>query len=191
MGPRLIVGLGNPGTRYEQSRHNVGFWFIDALARRAHTPLRQEAKFHGEVGKLPQGCWLLKPLTFMNRSGTAVAAMARYYRLAVEEILVAHDDLDLPPGTVRLKRGGGAGGHRGLMDIIAHLGDNAFYRLRLGIGHPGRREDVVSYVLSPPSPEQRASILSAIDKALDAMPLILEGAWEKAMHRLHSKEHGH
>ncbi len=186
MGPRLIAGLGNPGTSYARTRHNVGFWFIDTLSARTHTPLRREAKFQGEVGRLPGGCWLLKPLTFMNRSGASVAAMARFYRLPPEALLVVHDDLDLPPGTARLKRDGGHGGHRGLMDIIAHLSDQGFYRLRLGIGHPGHKAQVVDYVLSPPPPEEREAILAAIDRALDTLPLILQGAWEKAMHRLHS-----
>ena len=187
----LIAGLGNPGADYAATRHNAGFWFVDALAAAHGASLRAEAKFHGELGRAAVGgrdVWLLKPTTFMNHSGQAVAAVARYYKLAPEQILVAHDDLDLPVGTARLKRGGGHGGHNGLRDIINHLGSRDFLRLRLGIHHPGDSKAVVDYVLGRPSAADREAIEDAIARALDVMPLVVSGDLERAMNRLHSAQ---
>ncbi len=183
----LVVGLGNPGPDYDQSRHNAGFWFIDRLET---APLRKEARFHGLTGECEIGgrrCRLLKPQTYMNRSGRAVAAMLAYYRLSAAQLLVVHDEIDLPPGAVRLKRGGGHGGHNGLRDIITALGgEKDFQRLRIGVGHPGERSQVVDYVLHRPSKSDRQVIDEAIDDALDALPLAVNGDLEGAMHRLHS-----
>lgn len=186
---QLIVGLGNPGAEYEQTRHNAGFWFVDELARAAGCSLRTEARFHAEVGRCTlhgQDCRLQKPTTFMNRSGQSVAALAKFLRIPPAEILVVHDELDLPPGTVRLKRGGGHGGHNGLRDLIAHLGTQDFLRLRLGVGHPGDRDKVVDYVLHRPSREERELIDTAMTRALEVMPLAVAGEFERAMHKLHS-----
>ncbi len=184
-----IVGLGNPGPKYEQTRHNAGFWFLDEIARRHGVPLRSEHKFAGEVGRLESAgrrCWLLKPTTFMNRSGRAVGALSRFYRIPPESLLVVHDELDLPPGAVRLKRGGGHGGHNGLRDIMATLGSRDFLRLRIGIGHPGHKDQVVDYVLSPPRKEEEVLIRQAIDRAADRLALLLEGKLEVVMNDLHS-----
>lgn len=184
----LIVGLGNPGGNYEQTRHNAGFWFVDALARQGGT-FRPESKFQADACKISlagHDCWLLKPTTFMNRSGQSVAALAGFYKIPVENILVVHDELDLPPGVARLKQGGGHGGHNGLRDIIARLGAN-FMRLRIGIGHPGSKEQVVDYVLQRPSLADRQQIESAIDAALAVMPELLCGEVQRAMNQLHSK----
>lgn len=188
---QLIVGLGNPGAEYEQTRHNAGFWFVDELARAAGCSLRTEARFHAEVGRCTlhgQDCRLQKPTTFMNRSGQSVAALAKFLRIPPAEILVVHDELDLPPGTVRLKRGGGHGGHNGLRDLIAHLGTQDFLRLRLGVGHPGDRDKVVDYVLHRPSREERELIDAAMTRALEVMPLAVTGEFERAMHKLHSAQ---
>lgn len=185
----LIVGLGNPGADYERTRHNAGFWFVDALAAGG---LRKEARFHGLCGDVRMGgqsCRLLEPQTFMNRSGRAVAAMVDYFRFDIEEVLVVHDEIDLPPGVARLKRGGGHGGHNGLRDIISALGGRKdFLRLRLGVGHPGHRDQVVDYVLHKPSKAEQASIDQAISDAIGVLPLVLDGDLERAMHRLHSTE---
>ena len=144
--PRLIVGLGNPGAEYEDTRHNLGFWFVDRLAAELRVALSPQGKFRGFVGR--QGdLWLLKPTTFMNRSGLAVLSLANFYKILPDEILVVHDELDLPPGGIRIKQGGGNGGHNSLKDIQAHLGTPDFWRLRLGIGHPGDRNEVINYVL--------------------------------------------
>jgi peptidyl-tRNA hydrolase, PTH1 family len=186
---QLVAGLGNPGPRYTETRHNAGFWFVDALARRHGGGLRQENKFAGEVARITLGgrdVWLLKPQTFMNRSGQSLKLLAAFYRVPVEAILVVHDEIDLPPGEARLKRGGGHGGHNGLRDIMAHLGGN-FLRLRLGVGHPGHKDQVVDYVLHRPSREDEAQILGSIDRALDVMPEVVAGELERAMHKLHSK----
>ncbi|HEB98046.1 MAG TPA: aminoacyl-tRNA hydrolase [Thiotrichales bacterium] len=186
---QLIVGLGNPGPRYERTRHNAGFWFVDELVRRQACSLRNEARFHGDAARCSidgHDCRLLKPHTFMNRSGQAVAALARFYRIPPEAILVVHDEIDLPPGTARLKRGGGHGGHNGLRDIIARLGSREFLRLRLGVGHPGHRDQVVDYVLHRPPVEEQTAIESAMDEALAVLPLVVAGELEQAMHRLHS-----
>lgn len=188
---QLIVGLGNPGPKYEQTRHNVGFVFVDALARSKGATFRPESKFHGDVCKLSLGgsdIWLLKPGTFMNLSGKAVAALARFYKLAPESLLVVHDELDIAPGQLRLKQGGGHGGHNGLRDIIAQLGSRDFYRLRIGIGHPGSSREVTNYVLGKASGDDRQLIENAIDDALHELPLILDGEWQKAMNHLHSRK---
>lgn len=179
----LIVGLGNPGAEYAQTRHNVGFWLVERWAARRLAELRAQAKFFGQIGRVSEAgreCWLLKPSTFMNRSGQSVQALANYYQIPIEQILVVHDELDLPPGAARLKLGGGHGGHNGLRDIFAQFGSE-FLRLRLGIGHPGAKELVTPYVLGKPSEPDRRAIDAAIDVALDAMPLVLGGEIAKAM----------
>ena len=187
---QLIVGLGNPGQQYEKTRHNAGFWFIDAIARAHGISLKSETKFHGEAGKgFIDGneVWLLKPMTFMNKSGQGIAALARFYKIDAENILIAHDELDLPPGTVRLKKGGGHGGHNGLRDTVAQLGSKEFQRLRLGIGHPGHSSQVSGYVLGKAPSGEQIELERAIDRALDELPLILSGDLQKAMNRLHSQ----
>ena len=186
---QLIVGLGNPGAEYEPTRHNAGFWFVDALARRCQQAFRSEARFHSEVARCRldgRECRLQKPQTYMNRSGQAVRALMQFFRIPVEAILVVHDELDLPAGTVRLKTGGGHGGHNGLRDLISHLGSNEFHRLRVGIAHPGDKHQVVDYVLKAPGKEDRQLMEAAMDDAMDVMPLVLDGDMAKAMHRLHS-----
>lgn len=184
---KLIVGLGNPGDQYSKTRHNAGFWFVDSLAQQANADFRREGKFHGESVKLfqPHDHWLLKPDTYMNRSGQAVAALARFYRIDIDSILVVHDELDLPPGTARLKRGGGHGGHNGLRDIVAHLGSKDFLRLRLGIGHPGNSKVVADYVLKNPSLSDQQAIEEAMAAASSVLPLVLQGDLDKAMNQLH------
>lgn len=188
---RLIVGLGNPGREYEATRHNAGFWWVDNLAVGKGVALAADKKFHGlaaRSGAAGKEFWLLEPQTFMNRSGQGVAALAHFYKIAPEEILVAHDELDLPPGTARLKQGGGHGGHNGLKDIIAHLGTPNFWRLRLGIGHPGDRDEVVSYVLNAPRREERELIETALEKGLSVLPQLLAGEIQAAMLKLHTNE---
>lgn len=189
-GIRLIVGLGNPGKEYEGTRHNAGAFFVLELARRAGASLITESKFFGDTARITfagHDLRLLIPATFMNRSGKAVAAMANFYRIAPEEILVAHDELDIPPGQARFKQGGGHGGHNGLRDIIPAMGgSNAFHRLRVGIGHPGHASKVSGYVLTRPSSADRQAIDTVIDEAIDALPLLLDGDGVKAMTRLHS-----
>jgi len=187
---RLVVGLGNPGPEYAATRHNAGYWFVERLASQAGVGLRGESRFHGSVGRLPAGgedCWLLLPQTFMNASGRSVGAFARFYRIAPEDLMVVHDELDLPPGTPRLKKGGGVAGHNGLKDIAAHLGSRDFWRLRLGIGHPGDRATVVDYVLHPPRGEEQALIDEAIERSLDVWPFIARGDLAAAMLKLHTK----
>jgi len=187
---RLIVGLGNPGKEYAATRHNAGFWFVDEVARKANAPLRSESRFHGLVARAElskHDVWLIEPQTYMNVSGQAVGALASYYKIAPEEMLVVHDELDLPPGTVRLKKGGGAGGHNGLKDIIARLGQE-FWRLRVGIGHPGNRDDVADFVLHRPGQAEEALIRESIEKSLKVVSLIVKGDLETAMHRLHTKD---
>lgn len=186
---QLIVGLGNPGPEHDQDRHNAGFWFVDELARSSQCCLRAETRFHAEVGRCTlhgQDCRLQKPTTFMNRSGQAVGALAKFLRIPPADILVVHDELDLPPGTARLKMGGGHGGHNGLRDLIQHLGTQDFMRLRIGIGHPGDRNLVVDYVLHRPSREDREQIDAAMTRALEVMPLAIAGEFERAMHKLHT-----
>ncbi len=188
---QLIVGLGNPGSQYEPTRHNAGFWFVDELVRRCRQSFRSEQRFHGEVARcLLDGneCRLQKPMTFMNRSGQAVSSLARFFKIPLQQILVVHDELDLPPGTIRLKKGGGHGGHNGLRDLISHLGSKDFYRLRVGIGHPGHRDQVVDYVLRKPSKEDRRQIDDAIYDALNVMADVVEGKFELAMNSLHVRK---
>lgn len=185
----LIVGLGNPGREYEATRHNAGFWWVDRFAQQNKIDFKADAKFHGLVARGQiQGreIYLLKPQNFMNVSGRAVGAITQFYKIAPENILVAHDELDLSPGVAKLKLGGGHGGHNGLKDIIAHLGSRDFWRLRIGIGHPGERAEVVDYVLNPPRREEIELIAPALQRALDVSDLIIEGKLEAAMLKLHS-----
>lgn len=189
-GIRLIVGLGNPGREYEATRHNAGFWWVDAVAAAKSASFKPEKKFHGEAVRLAANnreVWLLKPETFMNLSGRAVSALAGFYKITPDEILVVHDELDLPPGTVRLKKGGGHGGHNGLKDIIAQLGTPDFWRLRLGIGHPGDRNAVVNFVLNAPQRAEQALIEAAVDASLAGLPQLLAGDFPAAMLKLHTK----
>jgi PTH1 family peptidyl-tRNA hydrolase len=186
----LLVGLGNPGPQYVLTRHNAGFWWIDELASRYGGHFRAEAKFGGEVCRISTGArslWLLKPMTFMNRSGQSIVRFASFYKIPLRGMLIAHDELDLPPGTVRLKRGGGHGGHNGLRDAIRHLGGNDFLRLRLGIGHPGNSGDVVDYVLHRASLGEQELIEGAIEDAAREFPRLVEGQLEHVMHALHSR----
>lgn len=189
-GVSLLVGLGNPGADYARTRHNAGFWFVERLAAARGGSFRRESKFHGEVCRIHLGgndLWLLKPDTYMNLSGDAVAAMARFYRVEPQQVLVAHDELDLPPGTVRLKKGGGGGGHNGLADIIEKLGSRDFFRLRIGIGHPGARELVTPFVLGRPSAAEENAIDGAIEEAIAVLPLVLEDQINKAMTQLNRR----
>ncbi len=187
----LIAGLGNPGPQYEQTRHNVGFWWLDQLARDMSTSFRVDKKYHGQLAQCTLGqetLHLLKPLTFMNRSGQSVSALANFYKIPSERILVIHDELDLPVGTAKLKRGGGHGGHNGLRDIIAcGGGDKSFLRCRLGIDHPGHSSMVSNYVLSKPSGADKKNIELAIDNSLRVLPDIIAGDLDKAMQWLHSQ----
>ena len=188
--PRLVVGLGNPGAGYAATRHNAGFWWIEALARQHTSAFRPESRYHGETCRITvnqREIWLLKPMTFMNRSGLAVAALARFLRITLPEILVAHDDLDLPPGVVRLKSAGGHGGHNGLRDLIAHLGGPDFARLRLGIGHPGDSRAVLDYVLRRPPQAERDAMEDTIAATLREWPRLAAGDWASAMQTLHSR----
>lgn len=187
---KLIVGLGNPGDKYADTRHNAGEWLIARLARQFNVTLNAENKFFGNVGKtLMNGKEIrfLVPTTFMNLSGKAVGALANFYRIKPEEILVLHDELDLPPGSVKLKLGGGHGGHNGLKDIVAALGNNNnFYRLRIGIGHPGHRDLVAGYVLNKPSPSEREVLEKALDEAANCVELLFKDGIVKATNRLNS-----
>lgn len=186
--PRLIVGLGNPGAEYSETRHNAGFWFCEALARQLGAHFTREARFHGLVAQARDaGMSLLQPLTFMNRSGLAVGALARFYRIPPAEILVVHDELDIPPGQLRLKFGGSAGGHNGLKDITAHCGTQDYWRLRIGIGHPGDRNEVVGFVLKPPRREEQDAIDESIERALAAWPWIARGDWNGATQRINAR----
>jgi PTH1 family peptidyl-tRNA hydrolase len=188
---RLVVGLGNPGREHEATRHNAGFWYADALAARLGASFSGEAKFHGRVARAVGDLRLLKPGTYMNLSGRAVAALAQFFSIAPSEILVVHDELDLKPGETKMKFGGGHAGHNGLRDIVARLGAAEFWRLRLGIGHPRDsaipQQEVVDYVLQPPRDDERAAIGNAIDRALDAWPLMAAGDFERAMMALHTR----
>ncbi len=186
---RLVVGLGNPGPTYAHTRHNAGFAFVDELAHRAGVRLRTESRHRGELARMridTQELWLLKPMTYMNLSGEAVHSVAAYYRIPPEAVLVAHDELDFPPGVVRLKHGGGAGGHNGLRDIMDRLGDS-FWRLRIGIGHPGDRAMVLNYVLGRPTAADAGSIEEAVRAGADALPIMLAEGAQKAMNQLHSR----
>jgi len=188
---KLFVGLGNPGPEYEATRHNAGFWFIDALARDCKVTLVPERGFHGLAARASiggQSVWLLEPQTFMNLSGKSVAALARFYKIAPEEILVAHDELDVLPGQAKLKRGGSHAGHNGLRDIHAQLGTGDYWRLRLGIGHPGARSEVVGWVLKKPLREQRDAIDEAIDRSLRAAPMLVAGDMDKATVQIHTSK---
>jgi PTH1 family peptidyl-tRNA hydrolase len=189
---QLIVGLGNPGPEYDQTRHNAGALFVERLADREGVRLALDKKYFGLTGKFThQGrdVRLLIPTTFMNRSGQAVAALARFFRIEPEAILVAHDELDMPPGVAKLKQGGGHGGHNGLRDIIAQLGNqNSFHRLRLGIGHPGHSSQVTGYVLGRAPRSEQELLDASIDFALGVLPEMLAGDWIKAMHKLHSQK---
>ncbi len=187
---RLIAGLGNPGRSHERDRHNVGFWFAERLARTQGVELRKDAKFHGLVARgalAGSDLWLIAPQTYMNLSGKAVGALARFHKIAADEMLVVHDELDLSPGVAKLKLGGGAAGHNGLKDIIAQLGSQGFWRLRIGIGHPGERDAVTGYVLSSPSAEDRAALEAAMDRSLAVLPELVRGEFEVAMQKLHTK----
>lgn len=186
---RLIVGLGNPGGQYEETRHNAGFWFVDLLARRHGGVFKSESKFHGQscrINVAGRECWLLKPTTFMNRSGQSVSSLANYFKIPLEQILVAHDELDLPPGVLRLKQGGGHAGHNGLRDIMSAMGGRDFWRLRIGIDHPGNAKQVVNYVLGRPSRQDADAIGDALDEGERALENILDGEFQRAMNRLHS-----
>ncbi len=185
----LIVGLGNPGPKYEATRHNAGFWFVEALARARGQTFKLENKYHAELARVESGAgslWLLKPNTYMNRSGQAVMALAGFYKIPLSGILVVHDELDIPPGTVRLKQGGGAGGHNGLRDIIAQGGGNDFWRLRIGIGHPGHASEVTDFVLGKAPAAERHLIEDVIASSLQYLPAMLDGQWQKVMNHLHS-----
>ena len=187
---KLIVGLGNPGDKYTDTRHNAGEWLIERLARRFNVSLNPESKFFGKTARTlvnEKEVRLLVPTTFMNLSGKAVGALASFYRIKPEEILVIHDELDLPPGTAKLKQGGGHGGHNGLKDIVAQLGNNNnFYRLRIGIGHPGHRDLVAGYVLNKPSPSDRDALEKVLDEATDCVEMIFKDGMVKATNRLNS-----
>ncbi|WP_038206728.1 aminoacyl-tRNA hydrolase [Xenophilus azovorans] len=188
---KLFVGLGNPGPEYEATRHNAGFWWVDALARDWKVPLLPERSYHGLVARASvQGhsAWLLQPQTFMNLSGKSVAALARFYKIAPQEILVVHDELDIVPGEAKLKFGGSHAGHNGLRDIHAQLGTGDYWRLRLGIGHPGVKSEVVGWVLKKPLREQREAIDDAIVRSLHAVPALLAGEMDKAMQQIHTSK---
>lgn len=186
---KLVVGLGNPGRRYRATRHNAGFWWVERLAAAENVELKEMARCHGRVGRMPAPfeAWLLLPETFMNASGQAVAALANYYKIAPAAILVVHDELDLQPGTARLKRGGGTAGHNGLSDIAARMGSRDFWRLRLGIGRPALAGAAADYVLASPAPAERAAIDGAIDRSLAVWPLLARGEHEAAMLKLHTR----
>jgi len=188
-GIRLMVGLGNPGREYERTRHNAGFWLLERFAAREGIALRKEAKYSALVGRHEQsGAWLVMPQTFMNLSGKSVVLLAGFFKISAPEILVAHDELDFAPGVARLKQGGGVAGHNGLRDVAGRVGSPEFWRLRIGIGHPGERSAVADYVLGKPAPEDREAIDASIGKALDVLPLCLAGDMQGAMLKLHTKE---
>jgi len=184
-----IAGLGNPEERHARTLHNAGFWFIDELARRASGQFRYEKRFDADVCRITLSSneiWLIKPQSYMNLSGGPVRSVLDYYRLAVSDLLVAHDEIDLEPGTVRLKQGGGHGGHNGLRDVIKHTGSD-FMRLRIGVGHPGHRDLVTDYVLKRASADVERAMLQNIDDAADVMPILVEEGINKAMTRLHTE----
>jgi len=187
---RLLVGLGNPGPEYEATRHNAGFWFIDEAARTLGATLTIERSYSGRAARVNRSegpVWLLEPLTFMNLSGKSVAALARFFKIAPSEILVVHDELDLLPGQVKIKLGGSSAGHNGLKDIQAQLGSADFWRLRLGIGHPGVKAEVINYVLRKPLAEQREAIDKSIEQSIQALDLLFSGNMEHAMMKIHAK----
>ena len=190
MAIRLIAGLGNPGRAHERDRHNVGFWIAERVAERHRVALRAEPKYHALMAKLAlpgADAWLVLPQTYMNLSGRSVGALARFYKIAPEEVLAVHDELDFEPGVAKLKLGGGVAGHNGLKDIAANLGSQGFWRMRVGIGHPGDKSQVADYVLSSPAPAEREAIEDSIAKCLDVFPLIEAGPMEAAMLRLHTR----
>jgi len=185
---QLVVGLGNPGVEHEDTRHNAGFWFVDELASRHDCRLKPERRYNADAGRVTIAgvpLWLLKPMGFMNRSGQSVRAFCEYLRLPSDQVLVVHDELDLPVGVARLKRGGGAGGHNGLKDVIAHLGED-FWRIRVGIGHPGNRDEVIGYVLERASAVDERLMSEAIELAIAEFPRLLDEGAEKMMNRLHT-----
>lgn len=185
----LIIGLANPGREYETTRHNAGAWFIEQLARELNADLRLETKLHAQLGQAHLENYKLRlaiPTTYMNESGISVKAISHFYKIPVDNILIVHDEIDLPPGTVRLKFAGGEGGHNGLRSITQHLGSKQFYRLRIGVGHPGSSKQVVNYVLKSPKKDEQLLIDESIVSALDVMPLVLKGDIEKAMTALHT-----
>lgn len=186
---RLIVGLGNPGAEYEATRHNAGFWFVDAVARALKLALSHDKSYHGLVVRTQtngQPLWLLQPQTFMNVSGQSVSTLARFFKIAPENILVAHDELDVVPGEAKLKLGGGHAGHNGLRDIHAKLGSDQYWRLRIGIGHPGVKTEVPHWVLKKPAPEQRLAMNEAITRCVGALPYLLDGDFAKATQVIHT-----
>jgi PTH1 family peptidyl-tRNA hydrolase len=186
---KLIVGLGNPGPEYARTRHNAGFWFVEELARRTGGTFRSDSRHQGELSKVQiagTDVWLLKPMTFMNRSGGPTQSVASFYKIPVESVLVAYDDLDFPAGSIKLRQGGGAGGHNGIRDTLTQVGDN-FWRLRIGIGHPGDRSAVLNYVLGRPSPEDTRLIEEAVSAGLDVVPVLISDGGQKATHKLHNR----
>jgi PTH1 family peptidyl-tRNA hydrolase len=186
---RIVVGLGNPGPEHLVTRHNAGFWFVDLLARTYGAEFRDYRKFSGETARITidgRELILLKPTTYMNRSGLSIRQLSEFYKIPAEEILVAHDELDLPVGSLRLKFAGGHGGHNGLRDTIAHIGEN-FWRLRIGIGHPGNKAEVIDYVLTRAPHGEESVILDAVQAAADSLPLLLEHGAERAMNKLHTR----
>jgi PTH1 family peptidyl-tRNA hydrolase len=186
---RLIVGLGNPGKAYERTRHNAGFWLVERYAQQSGVALRKDGKYQALVGRMPNnGAWLVLPQGFMNASGHAVQMLAGFFRIPAGEILVVHDELDFSPGTAKMKQGGGIAGHNGLRDISHRLGTHDYWRLRLGIGHPGDKNAVADYVLHKPSAEDRADIDEAIGRSVEILPLCLAGDLQGAMQKLHSVE---
>jgi peptidyl-tRNA hydrolase, PTH1 family len=189
-GIRLFVGLGNPGDKYVNTRHNAGFWWITLIQQQTNSALKLDAKMFGEVGKIgtQADAWLLKPMTYMNASGKAVAALANYYKIKPAEILVIHDELDLPAGTCKMKFAGGHGGHNGLRDIHAALGTSDYWRLRVGIGHPGDRSEVVNYVLKAPLKAEQEAIEESLYQSSKVFDLLLKGYFEQAMLKLHTKQ---
>ncbi len=187
---KLVVGLGNPGAEYARTRHNAGFWYVDELARSAGGNWRREARYQCELTRVKVAdheLWLMKPQTFMNKSGAAVRSLAAFYRIAPAQMLVVHDEIDLPPGVVRLKEAGGHGGHNGVRDVIAHLGAD-FWRMRIGVGHPGSKDQVIDAVLDRATPDEQRLIDAALERAYAALPdLMCDGA-QKAMNRLHARD---
>jgi PTH1 family peptidyl-tRNA hydrolase len=185
---KLVVGLGNPGAEYAETRHNAGFWFCERLANDLKAPFNREARYHGWVASARDaGIWLLLPATFMNESGRAVQALMHFYRIEPSEMLVVHDELDLPPGRAQLRFGGGLGGHNGLKSLTASVGTQDYWRLRVGIGHPGDRNEVVNYVLKPPRKEEREEIDATLDRALLAWPQLAKADFNAAMQRINAK----
>ncbi len=185
---QLVVGLGNPGVEHEDTRHNAGFWFVDELAARHGGRLKAERRYNGQAGRVTvagSAVWLLKPMGFMNRSGQSVRAFCDYLQVPPDQVLVVHDELDLPAGVARLKRAGGAGGHNGLKAVIAHLGED-FWRIRIGIGHPGHRDQVIDYVLQRASAVEERLMREAIELAVAEFPRLLDEGAEKMMNRLHA-----